>query len=313
MFEIVRYTAERAEEWNNFVAHSKNGTFLFNRGYMDYHSDRFSDYSMMFYRKGELYALLPANQEGEILCSHRGLTYGGLIMNGQCKASETRKLFLSLNNYLSQQGFQKVIYKHIPWVYCSLPSEEDLFAMINVCHATICSRDIASVVCLSSRLPLSTLRRRGVRKAMKVELSIMEDETLSDYWQLLEENLRVRHHASPVHSLQEIQLLKLRFPHHIRLFVVKKKNTVIGGTVLYVCGKTVKTQYISTSEEGRKCGALDFLFQYLLDVFSDEGMMYFDFGTSNIVKDDDLNESLIFQKEGFGGRGICYDTYEWKL
>ena len=49
MFEIVRYTAEKADEWNAFVAESKNGTFLFNRGYMDYHADRFVDHSLMFY------------------------------------------------------------------------------------------------------------------------------------------------------------------------------------------------------------------------------------------------------------------------
>ena len=63
MFEVRRYTAEQASEWNAFVAASKNGTFLFDRRYMDYHSDRFEDCSLMVYRKSELYALLPA-QEG---------------------------------------------------------------------------------------------------------------------------------------------------------------------------------------------------------------------------------------------------------
>ena len=27
----------------------------------------------------------------------------------------------------------------------------------------------------------------------------------------------------------------------------------------------------------------------------------------------DLHDSLIYQKEGFGGRAVCYDTYEWTL
>ena len=38
MFEIRRYSADKADEWNAFVATSKNGTFLFDRRYMDYHS-----------------------------------------------------------------------------------------------------------------------------------------------------------------------------------------------------------------------------------------------------------------------------------
>ena len=25
-----------------------------------------------------------------------------------------------------------------------------------------------------------------------------------------------------------------------------------------------------------------------------------------------LNTTLIFQKEGFGGRGVCYDCYTWE-
>ena len=44
MFDIIRYTADRELEWNDFVGQSKNATFLFYRGYMDYHADRFADY-----------------------------------------------------------------------------------------------------------------------------------------------------------------------------------------------------------------------------------------------------------------------------
>ena len=56
MFEIRRYTADRADEWNQFVRASKNGTFLFDRRFMDYHSDRFRDHSLMVFRDHRLYA-----------------------------------------------------------------------------------------------------------------------------------------------------------------------------------------------------------------------------------------------------------------
>ena len=314
MFDIVRYTSDKASEWNQFVARSKNGTFLFDRGYMDYHSDRFQDYSLMFYRKGKLYALLPANvDENGVWWSHRGLTYGGLIMDKHCKAAEVIEAFSLLNCYLQENGVRKVVYKHIPWIYCSLPSEEDLFALTNACHATICSRDIASVVFLHQPLPISSSRKWGIKKALADGLTIEESSDYATFWHLLEETLRKRHQAKPVHHLSEIQMLQSRFPKHIRLFVVKKGQDVIGGTVLYVSGKTVKTQYLATNDEGRKSGALDLLLPQLLKKFSEEGMDYFDFGTSNLVSNDDLNETLIFQKEGFGGRAICYDTYEWTL
>ena len=78
MFDIVRYTPEHKTEWNRFVAQSKNGTFLFDRNYMDYHSDRFQDYSLMFYKEGRLYALMPANKKGDVFSLMRDLPMAAL-------------------------------------------------------------------------------------------------------------------------------------------------------------------------------------------------------------------------------------------
>ena len=104
MFTIVRYTTDHTVEWNRFVAQSKNGTFLFDRGYMDYHADRFSDFSLMFYIGNRLLAVLPAHVSGETLYSHNGLTYGGLLMSVQLTVSRTISLFRELNDYLRLQA-----------------------------------------------------------------------------------------------------------------------------------------------------------------------------------------------------------------
>ena len=314
MFEIIRYTADKKAIWDDFVARSKNGTFLFYRDYMDYHSDRFQDCSLMVYEKGRLYALLPANDNGQGgWVTHQGLTYGGLLMGDHCRTADVCSLFGSLNGYLNSAGFRHVVYKHIPWIYAHYPSEEDLFALSSVCHASLRSRDVASVVVLGHRLPFSTLRRRCVKKAERQGIRIAESDDLASYWKLLENNLMTRFHAKPVHTVAEMTLLKNRFPEHIRLFVASKDDRLLGGTVLYLNGQTVKTQYISANDEGKQKGALDLLFDTLLNKFESEGMRYFDFGTSNRTDNDELNESLIFQKEGFGGRAVCYDTYEWDV
>lgn len=314
MFDIVRYTADRAEEWNRFVAQSKNGTFLFDRGYMDYHSDRFRDHSLMVYDGKRLFALLPACDDGQgTLWSHRGLTYGGLVMSDQCRAASVLDVFRLLNLYLRREGFQRVVYKHVPWPYSVWPAEEDLFAMVSECKAVVRSRDIASVVDLQRRLPLSTLRRRGVKKAVAAGLRVEQTTDFAAFWRVLEENLMTRFGATPVHTLSEITLLNARFPDRILLYGAYRDEELLGGTVLYACGQTVKTQYISATEEGKQKGALDLLFDRLLSHFATEGLRYFDFGTSNRVDNDALNAPLIFQKEGFGGRAVCYDTYEWSL
>ena len=63
MFEIKRYSEADKEVWNVHVEQARNATFLLNRSYMDYHSDRFHDHSLMIFRNGNLYDLLPANED----------------------------------------------------------------------------------------------------------------------------------------------------------------------------------------------------------------------------------------------------------
>ena len=86
----------------------------------------------------------------------------------------------------------------------------------------------------------------------------------------------------------------------------------MAGTVVYVCRDTIHAQYIAASTRGKQTGALDLLFACLLDDDFREAR-YFDFGRSTETLGQMLNRGLIFQKEGFGARGICYDTYEWYL
>ena len=128
MFDIIRYNPERKDEWNEFVRESKNGTFLFDRDYMDYHSDRFEDCSLMIFRRGKLYALLPADVNGDTLRSHGGLTYGGLVLSEKATTADIMAVLGLLNAYLKGMGVAKIIYKPVPYIYNRQPSEEDLYA-----------------------------------------------------------------------------------------------------------------------------------------------------------------------------------------
>lgn len=92
-WEIKRYSDDCKEEWDGFVRESRNGTFLFMRGYMDYHADRFADFSLMAYRDGRLHALLPAHCTATEFCSHRGLTYGGVVTDEKMTAALMLRLF----------------------------------------------------------------------------------------------------------------------------------------------------------------------------------------------------------------------------
>lgn len=313
MFEIKRYDSSLQPIWNEFVARSKNGTFLFDRRFMDYHSDHFTDCSLLFYRKGRLYALLPANISGATLYSHQGLTYGGLLMDGKATAEDILLLFAKLNEWLHGEGIGKVIYKAMPWIYHRLPAQEDLYALTEVCHAHLMAREISSTILLQRPIKFTESRKSGLRKALREGLSVRESDDMAAFWQMLDDNLTTRHHTHPVHTLAELQLLRGRFPEQIRLFLIYNKEGIpVGGTLIFETGQVVHTQYIASTDEGKAHGALDLLFDELINRRYSHGT-YFDFGKSTEQGGHYLNEHLIFQKEGFGGRGVCYDTYEWTV
>ena len=310
--EIRRYRREDKELWNSFVSKARNATFLFDRNYMDYHADRFDDNSFMFYHKGKLKAVLPANVSGDTLYSHQGLTYGGLLLDKKATVEDVLECFDSLNSWLRENGISKVVYKALPWIYQQYPSEEDLYALTWKCKAQLISRNIASTIVIDNKLKFAESRKSGIRKALSLNIEVGESNDVDGFWHVLEDNLGNRYNAKPVHTSSEMKLLMSRFPNNIKLYVAKMNGEIVGGTLIYVTPQVVHTQYISASVEGKKHGALDLLFDYIINkVYAN--CRYFDFGKSTEQGGAYLNEPLIFQKEGFGGRGVCYDWYQWEL
>ena len=312
-FQIVRYTADKADEWNQFVVAAKNGTFLFDRRYMDYHADRFTDYSLMFYADGRLLAVLPAHAAGDTLCSHRGLTYGGLLMSERLTIAETMTLFRELNDMLRAAGFCHVSYKAIPWIYHRLSAEEDLYALYHECKARIVARDYSTNIFLGAGLRWERVRRRGIVRAERAGIRVEISDSYGGFWQVLADNLGTKYGVKPVHSLAEIELLHGRFPRNIVLYQAVRDGVVLGGVVLYVTQQVVHAQYSSATPEGKQLGAIDMIYDRIMH-HDYKDYPYFDFGRSTENADGSgLNETLVFQKEGFGARGLCYDIYEWDL
>lgn len=312
MIEIRQYLSENKDAWNQYIDNSRNATFLFKREYMDYHSDRFIDYSLLIYRNSKLYCLLPANIVDDVLYSHQGLTYGGLIMNSKVTMTGVLEVFDSINSYLRDNGIKKVIYKPIPYIYHRIPSQEDLYALFRNGNCRLSCRNISSTIFLDNKIRFNESRKSGVRKALVNDIEIIKNADLDVFWNILDNNLENKYGVKPVHSLPEMKLLQSRFPKNIILYIAYKKTVPLGGTLLYLMNDIIHTQYISANLLGKEIGALDLLFDFLIN---DEYSKYkiFDFGQSTEQGGYVLNDSLIFQKEGFGGRGVVYDTYEYNL
>lgn len=313
MFEVKRYSDKDKETWNQFVEKSRQGTFLLNRGYMDYHRDRFKDHSLMFFRDGELFAILPANVVDGTLWSHQGLTYGGLLTGDKASAEDILDLFTDMNDFLRQKGFKTVVYKPVPWIFKRQPSEEDLYAIINVCHGEVCVRNLSATVDMTNPIKWRHDRHYNANKAERNGIEVCQDNSaLPEFWKVLDDNLASTYNSKPVHTLPEMQLLADKFPKNIRLYVARYQGDVVGGVVMYIMPTIVHTQYISATTQGKHLHAVDALIRYIMQEWGGK-CRYFDFGTSNEEHGKILNRTLISQKEGFGGRGVCYDWYRWNL
>lgn len=308
-YTVTKYTENDYTIWNDFIAQAKNATFLFNRDFMEYHKNRFEDYSLMVFNGEKLVAVLPANVHENEVFSHQGLTYGGLVYGEKIKLISVIEVFQSVLAFLDRNNISKMLLKAIPSIYHQKPAEEILYALF-LAEAKLVRRDSLSVIDLTKPFVIKSGRKEGIKKAIKKKLKIVETESLDIFWEeILIPNLKHKHNAKPVHSIREITNLKMLFPKNIRQFNVYSENKIIAGTTIFETRTVAHCQYISKYENGENSGCLDFLFDYLLkNVF--EKKLFFDFGISNEYDGKKLNEGLSFWKESFGASTIVQDFYE---
>ena len=310
MIEIVKYDGSMAGQWNEMVRNSRNGTFLHERGYMDYHSDRFTDCSLVALRDGKMCALLPANIDGDTLWSHRGLTYGAWIV--PLKHFDTTVMVEVMDAaiaWMRENGIQRFVYKPVPHIYHRYPCEEDLYALFR--HgASLIETNISTTIDLTCPIPLDRGNKSGDNAARKAGIKVGASDDWEVYWHLLSSLLDERYGTRPVHTLDEIKLLHGRFPENIRLYTATLDGELLAGVVMYYSQPVAHCQYIGASPRGKDSNALTLLFDHLIKESTQQGYRYFDFGISNEDHGRYLNEGLVRQKCRLGGRGIAYHVME---
>lgn len=313
MFEIVRYEPGMSRRWNEMVASSRNATFLFDRGYMDYHSDRFADCSWMAFKGNRPMALLPANLTPDgVLHSHQGLSYGGWILPpAHLDGEDVLEIFNSAVEAWKSEGIKALDYKTLPYIYAARPSQEDEYALFRL-GASLSERNLSATIDLHARGPFNKLRRRHLEKTLQLPIRVEETDDIDAFMLMLADCLRERHDTSPVHTAREMKFLKEAFPDKIRFFITRYEGEPHAGVCVYDTGIVAHAQYIATTPEGRRLNLLTPLFVRLLDeVFASR--RYFDFGISNEDHGRILNPGLLRQKYSFGATGTVTNRYFLEL
>jgi len=282
---------------------------------MDYHNDRFEDFSLMIYKEGKLIALIPANIKGTGIYSHGGLTYGGLILKDNTALVDVESIFESTILFLKRNGIVQLEIKTFPNFYASQSSEE-LVYILNKKKASIVYQNLILAIDLRSDYKIYKSKRKRFKKLEQGGFQINQGfDEFRPFWEkLLEPRLYEKHNTQPVHNLDEITKLSQSFPENIVQYTIYQNNELLAGITVFKTKRAVKSQYGIASKMGEKVGALDILFVYLIKKFKEEGYPFFSMGRIN---DDDYNNGyntgMLKQKQEFGCEIYLQPVYQLDL
>lgn len=312
-YSVKQYQESDYANWNAFIGQAKNATFLFHRDFMEYHKDRFEDYSLLIFENEKLVAVLPANRVDNIVFSHQGLTYGGLVYATKLKGEKIETILDVVLSFFKVNRLQSFYLKSIPLFYVLKGNAEIDFFLIKK-GAFLDRKEMNLAINLAMPLTISKSKLKHFRKIEELDLEWVEEQQLESFWGLvLEPRLLEKYKAKPVHSLLEISKLKANFPNNIKQFSVYYDGVIIAGITLFETETVVKSQYGATTKKGEELRALDFLYINLIKKYQQEGKLFFDMGIVNEDNEPGYHAGLLKQKEELGCSVYSQDFYKMNL
>ena len=308
--KVIPYSSDYRRVWDQLIDQAANAAVIHYRAYLEYHLHRFAEVSALVFHQDELIAVFPAESGHDQVYSYRGLTFAGLILRKGCSRNLLFQAWKSITNHYSLMGYSQLEIQPSPgffWKEAKLQFTAEDFVGMGWAQTGMKIYDTV-------KLPYEIRDRGklwGIRRAQALGLSVRLAEELDTFWiEILQPNLLKRHDAAPVHSLKEIKQLKSSFPAAIQLWTVSQKGLLLGGCLLYVHGQVVHSQYIASSEEGRKLRCLDLLFAQLIEDFG-SSHTYFSLGTSSNPRDGQRDSGLVKWKKSLGAQEI--PAFSWKM
>lgn len=315
-FSVRPYSEEDSQEWDDFCAKADQATFLHTRRFLSYHGERFIDRSLLIEEDGRLLGLFPAAEhpkQCDHIVSHPGITYGGVLHVGALRGARMIDAIGAIGRHYRKLKYHQLVYKAVPTFYQRRPAQDDLYALFRVgALRTRC--DLSSTIDLGNRGALSERRRRSLKKALKAGVTITSGaKYLPALWEVLTENLALKHGVAPVHSLGEIASLMERFPGNIDCYCCALDEEILAGVIVFSTPMADHAQYIASSGKGYEVSALDAVFEHCIAKSQQLGKRWFDFGISTEASGTQLNEGLYGFKTEFGAGGFVHEFYEIKL
>jgi len=298
-YTVRLYNDTDFDLWNDFITKAKNATFLFHRDFMEYHKDRFDDYSMMVFCNDKLVSVIPASRVEDKVYSHQGLTYGGFVLDEKNDFEEISEIYSVVLNSLVSHKIKEFYIKELPIFYNSLDTtiEKDILASID---ALVMKKNTVLGIDFKSDFSISKSKLKRYKNLNDSGLIVKKEDSFDGFWNLvLIPLLEQKYGVAPVHSLAEITYLKSKFEDNIEQYNLCLENEILAGITIFKTSDVIKSQYGAVTEKGKKYRALDYLFIYLIDKFK-HSCRFFDMGTVDNDSETGINEGLLKQKKELG-------------
>lgn len=278
---------------------------------MEYHSDRFTDFSLLIFQGNRLMAVLPANRNDAVVYSHQGLTYGGLVLKQGMGLEHVTQIFESVLVYLKEEKIKKLVIKQLPEIYHKRPSNELYYLLTK--HAEIIDTQMVLAVDYSKPLQIHKTKQKYYRKGEKHGFVIKKEDDFELFWtQILVPRLQTRHNAMPVHTVAEMRYLKSMFPDNIFQYNIYYEEELLAGITIFETDQVVKSQYGATTAKGEQLKAFDYLFLHLIFMYQQQKKI-FSQGTVTEKNELGYNPGLLKQKEELGCEIFLQHTYALTL
>jgi hypothetical protein len=318
---VVPFDPNGAEQWDEFVWQSNNGTLFHTRAFLAYHPPaRFHDGSLLFFKDGKLLAVLPAaTRPGEndpILRSHPGASFGGFVTGSSLALHDAERLVAYFLACCRESGYAGVELSLPPQIYPARPGNYLEFLLYR--HGfRYRKRELSGFVPLDFPAErvldfFSPESRRKVQRAQKLGVQVRENDDWPAFYEILQESRKRRYNIQPTHTLDELIELHKMFPERIRLFTAHVENEMIAGIVIFVCNQRVALSfYVSHRQAFQQYRSVNLLFYEVMRWCIEQGLRFLDFGTFTINMQP--NWGLARFEEGLGAQGIFRDTMGLEL
>ena len=318
MLTITKYNDILFDEWEKFISDSNNGTIFQKQAFLKYHINRkFVDGSLVIKNKGTIVAVVPAAIKENILYSHPGSSYGGIVLSHNLDFKMIHDILKVIDEHCIAQKYKALFLINSPSIY-QKKSDQSLDYLLQwngfkqtelyISHAVDMSKtsDILSL--------LTKRKRRYINNNQELNSLTFEEETYLDEFYDILITSKKKYNTTPTHSLDELIKLKDMFPQQIKLLVTRNENKIIGGSLIFFTNDNVALVFYNTILEQYRESQIAMLQLYkCMEIAKKNNLHWIDFGVSHTPEEENPlapKFSLIHFKEQFNAKGVLRIAYQ---